>query len=106
MNKLVFGFVDELKKTADRDTATIVGMPLGPLAGLAAEKGKGWRTAGGAFAGMLAGHTLGRAAHLLPGGSSKAFMGKHLLQTLMSMGGGGLGARLAHGPDTKAKDKK
>lgn len=65
------------EKTAGRKAATVTGALLGPFAGLAAEKGRGWSTAAG---GLLGGALLGPV-------------------------GGGAGAYLAHGENEEKKGK-
>lgn len=93
-------FMDEMKKVAEgRIPATIVGGLAGPLAGLASEKGKGWRTAGGALLGHVTGSTLGSLA----GMATKNPLARILLANLGGAAGGAGGAYLAHGKDTLKK---
>lgn len=99
-------FADELEKIAKRKGATIVGGLFTPAAGLAAEKGKGWRTTGGALLGGGLGHGLGRLAGLGLGGGPRAEMARALLAGLGGTVGGATGAYLAHGPDKPGRIRK
>ena len=96
-------FKNGFEKTADRVGATIVGalgVPIGTGGSASfATDGKGWRTAAGQAVGAIAGLHL---AELLPLSSMKG----RVASTVGLMGGGALGAYLAHGEDTVKKTKK
>lgn len=100
------GFVDELEKLSGQTGAAIVGGLAGPFAGLAAEKGKGWRTAGGAMLGGIGGSTIGALLGAAAGRGPRGMMARNALSSLGGMAGGSFGAALAHGKDTKKKRKK
>ena len=108
-------FAHGFEKTAKkgRQLATILGgIPLvntlGIAPGIAAKEGRGLRTGLGALAGNVAGGTAGA---LLGGLTSSYLNGTASVNplvaigagTLGSMGGGALGAHLAHGPDNEKK---
>lgn len=78
------------------------GAIFGPLSGLAADKGKGWSTAGGALLGGAAGGAAGAIPGALSGNPA-------LAQTLAALGmmtGGYTGARWGHGDLDKKDDER
>lgn len=94
--------IAEADKEAGRTDATIVGGLFSPFAGLAAEKGKGWRTTGGALLGDIAGSQVGDMAGRAVGGPVGQIGGA----TLGRLAGGAGGAYVAHGPDKKKDSEK
>ena len=88
-------FTQEFEKTSGRTAATVIGAlgwPGALLSGTAAEEGKGAQTSGGAFAGNFAGGIAGLLAA----------RGRHMGPAIIGgLGGGALGAYLAHGKDKK-----
>lgn len=99
-------FNEEMNKLSGRTEAAIVGAPFGPLAGLAAEKGKGWRTAAGGALGSIGGSIAGSIAGAPLGGGRHGAAIRRALQYGGIMGGGAGGAYYAHGPNKGKKKKK
>lgn len=109
-----------LNKEAGRTAATVMGATgFGPISGAGAEKGKGWRTAGGATVGGLAAGGLTAGSHMnayhnflnaMQHGNAdevshtlKKLTRNSIRASVIGSIGAGLGAYLAHGKNTKKK---
>jgi hypothetical protein len=105
-NGVVDGFIEELEKLVKKyegkdasktagQFAAQAGAALHPLlAGVGAEKGKGWKTLAGSGAGFYGGRRLGGLIGSLAGPKGRA-----IGSLLGQVGGSVLGARYTHGKD-------
>lgn len=97
----VIAFVKQAEKDRHQRDVAILAPLVGPFSGLAAEKGRGWATAGGAMLGSIGGRAAGLGLGALTGNP----VAKGVLARTGSLAGGSAGAYYAHGTVSKKRKK-